>query len=85
MVNNLWDKKQKAFQIAVKKLRVDSKKTQQEVADILGKPQSYVSKYESGERKLDYLEVRDICEACNSNIYNFEKGISAILKSEKAS
>lgn len=35
--------------------------SQQQLADSLGKPQSYVSKYETGERRLDFLEVLDIC------------------------
>lgn len=30
--------------------------TQQAVADLLDKPQSFVSKYESGERRLDVVE-----------------------------
>lgn len=37
--------------------------TQQEVASRLGKPQSYVSKYESGERRLDVVEFLEVCEA----------------------
>ena len=35
--------------------------TQVEVADRLGKPQSFVSKYESGERRLDVIELIEIC------------------------
>jgi transcriptional regulator with XRE-family HTH domain len=34
--------------------------TQAVVAERLGKPQSYVSKYESGERRLDVVEFLDI-------------------------
>ena len=30
--------------------------TQQQVADQLGKPQSFVAKYEGGERRLDVVE-----------------------------
>lgn len=30
--------------------------TQIQLAEILGKPQSYVSKYERGERRLDVIE-----------------------------
>jgi len=30
--------------------------TQQALADLLNKPQSFVSKYESGERRLDVVE-----------------------------
>ncbi|WP_232221520.1 MULTISPECIES: helix-turn-helix domain-containing protein [unclassified Desulfovibrio] len=37
--------------------------SQQYVADRLGKPQSFVSKYENGERRLDILEFFAIAEA----------------------
>jgi transcriptional regulator with XRE-family HTH domain len=36
--------------------------TQQQLADHLGKPQSFVSKLERGERRLDVLEFLAICE-----------------------
>ncbi|GMO42593.1 MAG: helix-turn-helix transcriptional regulator [Treponemataceae bacterium] len=39
--------------------------TQTEVAARLGKPQSYVSKYETGERRLDIIELIDVCKAIN--------------------
>jgi transcriptional regulator with XRE-family HTH domain len=39
--------------------------TQKEVAARLKKPQSYVSKYETGERRLDIVELLDVCEAIN--------------------
>jgi transcriptional regulator with XRE-family HTH domain len=37
--------------------------TQAELAGKLDKPQSYVSKVESGERRIDVIEFIDICEA----------------------
>lgn len=39
--------------------------TQQSLAKSLKKPQSYVSKYESGERRIDVIEFVAICEALN--------------------
>jgi transcriptional regulator with XRE-family HTH domain len=37
--------------------------TQAAMAERLGRPQSYVSKYESGERRLDVIEFLDIADA----------------------
>lgn len=43
--------------------RVRRQFTQVDLASSLGKPQSYVSKYESGERRLDVIEFMLICKA----------------------
>lgn len=51
------------FQKALVGAREDKKLTQSEVAARLGKPQSFVSKYESGERRLDVIEFLDVCKA----------------------
>jgi len=37
--------------------------TQLDVANRLGRPQSFVSKYESGERRLDVVEFLEVCAA----------------------
>lgn len=36
--------------------------TQMQVAEILGRPQSFVAKYEGGERRLDFIEFLDVAE-----------------------
>jgi transcriptional regulator with XRE-family HTH domain len=36
---------------------------QVDVAQRLSEPQSFVSKYESGERRLDVIELRQVCAA----------------------
>lgn len=51
------------FTKAMLDVRVESGLTQSEVAARLGKPQSYVSKYESGERRVDVVEFLEICRA----------------------
>jgi transcriptional regulator with XRE-family HTH domain len=50
----------------IAQLRTERKRlgiSQKTLAMRLGKPQSYMSKVESGERRLDLIETLTICEA----------------------
>lgn len=49
--------------------------TQQEVATELGKPQSFVSKCESGERRVDAVEAGAFAQIYRCNIGELLKGI----------
>jgi transcriptional regulator with XRE-family HTH domain len=44
-----------------------------DLAKKLGKPQSYISKYESGEKSLDILEVKEICAVFEITLSDFSK------------
>ena len=52
--------------------------TQVELANKLGVPQSFVSKVESGERRVDLVELQSICRALGTSlvkfVQSFEKG-----------
>jgi transcriptional regulator with XRE-family HTH domain len=61
MANKPWDEKRKALTEILKGIRLEKGLTQTELAERLGKPQSYISKFESGERKLDFVEVMELC------------------------
>jgi len=37
--------------------------SQAQLATLLGRPQSFISKYERGERRLDFVEVLEIAAA----------------------
>ena len=49
--------------------------TQTELAVKLGRPQSFVSKYESAERRLDVIELLQICEAIGIPIATLFEGL----------
>lgn len=59
--------------VLLKKIRKQAGLTQSELACKLNRPQSYVSKYESGERNLDLIELRDVCLAVNFSLFDFIK------------
>ncbi|AWG66416.1 helix-turn-helix domain-containing protein [Mycobacteroides abscessus] len=42
--------------------------TQVQIAEQLGVPQSFVSKYESGERRLDVIELAHVAEAMGTTL-----------------
>ncbi|MGK7940762.1 MAG: helix-turn-helix domain-containing protein [Crocosphaera sp.] len=58
---------QKAIQLRL--LLINARKsanlTQSELSKRLNKPQSYVSKYERGERRLDVVEFLEVSDALN--------------------
>lgn len=51
--------------------REEAALTQVTVAEKLGKPQSFVSKYERGERRLDFTEFVEIAELMEINVVDF--------------
>ncbi|WP_164073640.1 helix-turn-helix domain-containing protein [Stenotrophomonas maltophilia] len=57
------DERYTTFEQALTSARIRKGLTQREMAARLNKPQSYISKYEGGERRLDVIEALDVCAA----------------------
>ena len=66
----------------LRKVREEASLTQSELAAKLKKPQTFVSKSELGERRIDFLEVVDFCRACGVEPNKFLSRLEAI--SDKA-
>lgn len=60
---NQQDPRYEIFRSSLKELRKNQNITQQELADRLRRPQSFVSKLESGERNIDMIELFDVIVA----------------------
>lgn len=74
MPSSLHSKRYDQFRSLLIVERKEAELTQADIAEQLGKPQSYVAKYEGGERRLDLLEFLDV-----ARIVGFEP--SAFIKS----
>ena len=79
MQKSLSSSKQKIFLSLLRRVRVEAGLRQIDVAERLDQPQSFVSKYESGERRLDLLELELVCDACDTNLSEFVKRYKASL------
>jgi transcriptional regulator with XRE-family HTH domain len=54
--------------------------TQEELADRLKVTQSFISKCERGERRLDILDLRDFCEALGTSLPAFVRKLERAWK-----
>lgn len=52
----------------LRELRKEVGLTQVEVATRLERPQSFVAKYESGQRRLDLVELRAVAQALDTDL-----------------
>ena len=55
----------------LRQIRLDAELTQLQVAEKIGQTQSYVSKYESGEQRLDLMELEAVCKAVGIELTSF--------------
>jgi transcriptional regulator with XRE-family HTH domain len=73
-------KQQKTLILLLRKLRVQAGLRQVDIAQALGKPQAFVSYYESGARRLDLLELRQICEILGIPLVSFVRQFEKLLR-----
>lgn len=73
-------KNQKALLSLLREIREEAGLRQVDMAKAIRMPQSVVSKYESGERRLDVLELRQICDAVGLTLNDFVARLERTLK-----
>ncbi len=59
----LHTRRYKAFLMRLRQAREDSRLTQAQVAKRLGRSQTWISKCELGERRVDFVELEDLARA----------------------
>jgi transcriptional regulator with XRE-family HTH domain len=63
MQKSIFTVEQEALQRVLRQSRLAAGLRQEDLAAVLEEPQSFVSKYECGERRLDLIELRHVCIA----------------------
>lgn len=80
MQKSLYSREQKVLQRLLRELRQKCGLTQEEVAAKLETYQTFVSKYESGERILDLPELRQVCHVMGLSLPKFAELYEQALK-----
>lgn len=79
MARRLGHEAKSVYLALLKEIREEAGLRQVDLAARLGKPQSFVSKYEQGERRLDALELREVCRSCGINLIEFARRLESRL------
>ena len=67
----------------LKKIRIEAGLRQVDLAKKLRVPQSMISKYEVGERRIDLLELREICAVLGVSLVEVVEQLEHLLSKDK--
>ncbi len=81
---SIYDTAYLAFVECLREARLEAGLTQAQLAARLGVDQSYVSKYERAERRLDVVEVRALCHEFDLSLVDFVARFERQLKRKKS-
>ena len=71
MSRHTGSSEQRRLRNLLRQIRTEAGLRQGDLAEKLRQSQSFVSKYESGERRLDLLELQQICRAAGISLAQF--------------
>lgn len=71
MTKSIFTDDYKLFRQLLIEARKSAKLSQAALGKKLGKPQSFVYKYENGERRIDFIELLDIADALKIDMHKF--------------
>ena len=70
------------LQELLRRIRKEAGLTQVELGLRLDEPQSLISDYERGERRLDLIELKQVCDAIGIDLEGFVRRFTQSLSSE---
>lgn len=81
MQKTLFSRDYKILLHQLREARTRAGLSQEALAERIGQTQSFVSKCERGERRLDVLELRQYCQAVSIPLTSFVRNLEKLLAS----
>ena len=73
MSKTIYSKDHKILVEKLKKARIEAGLDQEKVAGLLGKTQSYISKIEAGQRRIDIIQLKEFARIYKKSLAYFIK------------
>ena len=80
MPKSVHTREHKAFVAVFRELRKEAGMTQVQLARRSGENQAKISNIERGERRVDIVELRNLCLGLNTTLHEFVKRFEARLR-----
>ncbi|WP_412461172.1 helix-turn-helix domain-containing protein [Pseudomonas sp. SC11] len=80
MTKAIYRREHVIFLQELKRMRVESGMTQAQCSAALARPQSFMSDVERGVRRLDLVQLRDLCQVLGSDLVSFSKSFEQALR-----
>jgi transcriptional regulator with XRE-family HTH domain len=85
MTKAIYRREHVIFLQVLKRMRVESGMTQAQCSAALGRPQSFMSDVERGVRRLDTIQLRDLCQVLGTDLMTFIKQLEENLSNGNGS
>jgi transcriptional regulator with XRE-family HTH domain len=79
MTKAIYRREHVIFLQELKRMRVEAGMTQAQCSAALGRPQSFMSDVERGVRRLDTIQLRDLCLILDSTLVSFSERFEQAL------
>ena len=84
MQKSIYTPQQRQFLALLRQARVEAGLTQTELSERLQVPQSRISDYERGNRRMDLIELHQYCQALGISLTGFVRRVEEELDSIQA-
>lgn len=84
MTKAIYQREPVIFLQVLKPMRVESGRTQGQCSAALGRPQSFMSDVERGVRRLDMVQLHDLCKVLGIDLSGFARNFEQAIDDEQA-